>query len=751
MSKNFALPFDYLLFGGSNVLIGATVFLTDDGVDGQLFWSVDDAGSPTLIRKVDPGSSDAGSAFDPGPVGTIRSSSTSTVSSGLYTVYDGTLGQQLWKSDGSVGGTNLVLTLDAGPGAKNAEFSFSQAGNAVFATDDGVHGQKIWFTDGTSAGTALLATANTGTEPAGSEFDPAGIGYSTAAFTGPYLFVLYDKTLGQQLWSSDGTISGTTVVTDLETGPGIKSVAPFSTTITIGAGPSDWRDVFVSDDGVHGQQIWSTNGTSGNTGVLATVDSGTEPLDGSIDPAALAPSIAGASFASGNAAFVLYNKTLGQQLWTSDGTTAHLVLTLNSGVGIKNNATLSFSVNGKSVFATDDGVHGQKLWVSDGSGAGTTVLTTANSGTEAAGSEFVPSVIGYAISGGVLDTTRGLYVLYDQALGQQLWVTDGTQNGTHLLANLEGGPGIKSFATQALSVSSVNVSPTQVFAVDDGVHGQQIWSSDGSAGGTHMLASVPSVAVSTGPDHDPVILGGGTKTGLSDGSRVFFSLEDGQELWSTDGSAAGTKLVDTLPCFVAGTLIATPRGEVPVEHIAIGDLVTTQVGAMRPVRWIGHRHIDLTRHPMPEQAQPIRICAGAFAADAPARDLFLSPDHAVYASDVLIPIKHLINGCTIAQEPRDEVTYFHIELEQHDVLLAEGLPTESYLDTGDRSNFENGGGPVRLYPDHSARMWEAKGCAPLVVTGPALTSVRTRLLQRAAQLAVEPSRNSSSFRKSRAA
>jgi len=102
---------------------------------------------------------------------------------------------------------------------------------------------------------------------------------------------------------------------------------------------------------------------------------------------------------------------------------------------------------------------------------------------------------------------------------------------------------------------------------------------------------------------------------------------------------------------------------------------------------------------------------------------------------VLIPIKHLINGISIAQVPLDDVTYYHIELPRHDVLLAEGLPAESYLDTGDRGNFDNGGCSVVLYPDFATRVWEAKGCAPLVVTGPELDAVRCRLAARAADMA----------------
>ena len=96
----------------------------------------------------------------------------------------------------------------------------------------------------------------------------------------------------------------------------------------------------------------------------------------------------------------------------------------------------------------------------------------------------------------------------------------------------------------------------------------------------------------------------------------------------------------------------------------------------------------------------------------------------MYVEEVLIPVQCLVNGSTIAQVPVDRVTYHHIELAEHDVLLAEGLPAESFLDMRDGSNYANRPGPVRLYPDYSARMWEAFGCAPLIVTGPELAAAR---------------------------
>ena len=191
-----------------------------------------------------------------------------------------------------------------------------------------------------------------------------------------------------------------------------------------------------------------------------------------------------------------------------------------------------------------------------------------------------------------------------------------------------------------------------------------------------------------------------------------------------------------IQCFVAGTRISAERGEVPVEELRVGDRVqvvhtlahpdpparrrrgsATSVGprrgpaprsggesgagpihASQPIVWLGHRTVDCASHPEPLKVWPVCVSANALGPGRPSHDLWLSPDHALYVADVLIPVKHLVNGITIRQLPCDEVTYHHVELTRHSVLLAEGLPAESYLDAGDRSSFENSGGPVARHP-----------------------------------------------------
>ncbi len=195
---------------------------------------------------------------------------------------------------------------------------------------------------------------------------------------------------------------------------------------------------------------------------------------------------------------------------------------------------------------------------------------------------------------------------------------------------------------------------------------------------------------------------------------------------SSDGNA-GTFLTEAA-CFAAGTRIRTATGAVAVEHLRPGDHVVARFGGTVPVIWVGHRHVNCRRHPRPYDVWPVRIRAGAFGRGTPADDLYLSPDHAVYDGGVLIPIRYLINGRTIVQQPVDEITYFHIELPTHDVIFADSLPCESYLDTGNRAAFANGGQAVALQPDFARRVWQASACAELVLNGPCLAAVRQRLL-----------------------
>ncbi|MBV9758180.1 MAG: Hint domain-containing protein, partial [Alphaproteobacteria bacterium] len=206
-----------------------------------------------------------------------------------------------------------------------------------------------------------------------------------------------------------------------------------------------------------------------------------------------------------------------------------------------------------------------------------------------------------------------------------------------------------------------------------------------------------------------------------------------------DPPASAAELnVTVVPCYLAGTRLLTTKGEVPVEALAVGTRAVTAGGRARPVVWIGERSIDCRRHARPQLVWPVRVRAHAFGPGLPTRDLLLSPDHAVSvaaaggAGNVLVPIRHLVNGLTVVQEPAATVRYFHVELATHDLLLAEGLPAESYLDTGNRDTFavSRGGRAGRRRRPLS---W-ADACAPLREAGADVDAARQRLQARAAAL-----------------
>ena len=228
--------------------------------------------------------------------------------------------------------------------------------------------------------------------------------------------------------------------------------------------------------------------------------------------------------------------------------------------------------------------------------------------------------------------------------------------------------------------------------------------------------------------------------GNNSGSQAFTFSNAASRLFALANDGNGG--TDIVVCFASGTRIRTASqqggvSERPVEALAIGDLVVTSGGEHRPIRWLGQRTIECGRHPRPHEVMPVRIAAHAFGEDRPMRDLVVSPGHSIAVDllgEVLIPASALINGSTIVQESAERVTYWHVELESHDVILAEGLPAESYLEMGNR-DFFTGGAAVALHgmPDEPGKS-HADFCRPFRAEGGMVDVVRERLLARAQTL-----------------
>jgi hypothetical protein len=162
---------------------------------------------------------------------------------------------------------------------------------------------------------------------------------------------------------------------------------------------------------------------------------------------------------------------------------------------------------------------------------------------------------------------------------------------------------------------------------------------------------------------------------------------------------------DTTICFAAGTLIATLEGEQTVETLTIGDILLTQDGRSVPVKWVGRQTVHKLFTPA-ERFAPVRVAAGALGEGLPHTDLVLTADHALIIDDLAINAGALVNGTTIAYEPIDSlperITYYHIETQNHDVILANGAPAETFIDYIGRKAFDNFAEYIDLYGEERA-------------------------------------------------
>ena len=252
-----------------------------------------------------------------------------------------------------------------------------------------------------------------------------------------------------------------------------------------------------------------------------------------------------------------------------------------------------------------------------------------------------------------------------------------------------------------------------------------------------LNAEGDAIVVQTGNDDELVV----TPTGLTYEVDVpgasFVHVEgitDQGEIFGSYATYSGSFSAQ-LPCFAAGTLISAHAGEIAVEDVRVGELMRTAGGELRPVVWIGHRQVDLASHPKPELARPVVIRRGAFAPNLPRRDLLVSPDHNIAFEDVLIPAKCLVNGLNVVVDTAAaSVTYHHVELATHDLVLAEGLAAETFLDVGNRASLSpeaNGMADFSSTVDAQWFRWEALGCRRLVLVGSELDRARAALHTRA--------------------
>jgi hypothetical protein len=224
-------------------------------------------------------------------------------------------------------------------------------------------------------------------------------------------------------------------------------------------------------------------------------------------------------------------------------------------------------------------------------------------------------------------------------------------------------------------------------------------------------------------------------TFTQEGTDVVIDVPGKGTVTVLNANVADVQAHTEIACLMRGTMVLTPKGEVAVEALAIGDLVTTIDGAAAPVKWIGRRAYARAFVAASGKVAPVLFTAGSLGEKMPVRDLYVSPEHAMLVDDVLVPAKLLINGQSIRQVSHfDMVEYFHVELEDAEVLITNGAPSESYVEHDNRRMFANHTDYVALYGDAAPqerkqrRFYEVHG-------GAALDAIRLRLKAEAAAAA----------------
>jgi len=333
-------------------------------------------------------------------------------------------------------------------------------------------------------------------------------------------FTVDDGVHGNELWVSDGTAAGTILVSDINPG-------------ATGSSASDLINVngelfFAANDGTHGLELWETDGTAAGTMMVKDVDPG------------ITGGFAGTPMVNinGTVFFDATDGTHGVELWKSDGTAAGTVMVDDINLGVSGSFPTSLTnLNGTLLFFADDGTHGLELWRSDGTTAGTSLVMDINPGVSAS---FTTGFFNVTTVNGTL-----FFMAQDASHGFELWKSDGTAAGTTMVADIN--PGAGSSAPQFLT----NVNGTLFFTANDVTHGFELWKSDGTLAGTQLVKDIfPGGTTSITSTFGPWANVGGT---------LFFVAEDsgadGFELWKSDGTSAGTVMVKDI---VAGPGSSTP-------------------------------------------------------------------------------------------------------------------------------------------------------------------------------------------------
>ena len=509
-------------------------FSADDGIHGMGLWRSDGTEAGTYMVK------DIGNGGYNNPI---------NVGGILYFVVSG----ELWKSDGTENGTVMVRDCSVNE-LTNVN------GILYFNGYDSMHGRELWKSDGTEAGTVMVKDILPGSYPYSSEPE------DLFAMNGVLFFTAVSSTNGRELWKSDGTENGTVIVKDIKPGNDFSYLSYLTEMNGI--------LYFQADDGMHGKELWRSDGTEAGTYMVRDISGPSSSPDYLTEM-------------NGTLYFSADEEINGRELWKSDGTQDGTVLVKDiqpnevssypknltkvnnilfmstdyyhgdgpfynlsrrselrktdgteSGTepikGVDNDTLYhlgSFlSFNNKLYFRATDvsfstsGESNTELWVSDGTEAGTYMVKDINPGiTESSWPDYLTEVDGIVY-----------FEAYDGTHGSELWKSDGTDTGTVMVKDIYPGSGTY-YANNSSPSYLTEMDGILYFQADDGIHGRELWRSNGTEAGTYMVKDIYAGSEDCNADN------------LFDKNGIlYFSADDGmhgQELWRSDGTESGTFMV----------------------------------------------------------------------------------------------------------------------------------------------------------------------------------------------------------------
>jgi ELWxxDGT repeat protein len=459
------------------VFNGALYFTADDGVHGMELWKTDGtAGGTVPIPGVVPTGADANPYDLTNVNGTLYFFARGPSDVGVAT--------DLWKSDGTRTGTRYVATFGSGN-----DLTLDNGAVYFGATDPNDFTGALWRTDGTSAGT--YAVRSFGGPAPGSITNVAGMLFFGA---------------GSALWRSDGTTAGTVELTP-SAGPNV----------SVGGIAAASGGIYFSE----GRSLWFSDGTPAGTRDVRDFPDGI---------------VENPMILNGQVYFGATDATLGAGLWTTDGTPAGTRLIAPDATAIPGADSFPYAVlNNRLYFTAGNATYGAELWTSDGTPGGTFLVDDINPGRG-------DGTLGAGRSNGNVEFNSGGVVAFNGALyfsatdvlhGFQLWRSDGTAAGTAEVDQINVTPAGTTFDADFEANQTVTIDGITYFAADDGADGSELWRTDGTATGTWMVDNI-----------QPASRGSGSAPGNLfdfDGTLYFDARSDA--LYKSDGTAAGTTLV----------------------------------------------------------------------------------------------------------------------------------------------------------------------------------------------------------------